>query len=351
MIRSITIAEGLARRQDNFLLLRIIAAIMVIYGHSFHIAPNGAAKEIFIETGWGIYSGDIAVNIFFIVSGFMVAGSYIRQADLFEFMKARIVRIVPALLVCVLLVAYVVGPLVSVLSSGDYFKNADVFRYVLRNMSFSSDMQFTLPGVFGNHLAKDVVNGSLWTLPAEFRMYVFVAILGAIGLLSHRITLLVILALLFCVGLVAPYNLPLHPEWLRLAGCFSIGILAYAFKDLITISHEGFIAVVFGVYLCRGLDIHLYVLVIALAYFCFWFAYMVRLPNLDRFGDPSYAIYLWGWPIQQLLASALPGTHAIANFLLSSAGAIAIGYVSWYLVEKPCLKLKHVWSKKSPAAQ
>jgi peptidoglycan/LPS O-acetylase OafA/YrhL len=350
MQRSITIAEGLERRQDNFLLLRIIAALLVIYGHSFGIAPHGSSKEVFVAMGWGIYSGDIAVNMFFVISGFMVSGSYIRQPDLFEFMKARLLRIVPGLLACLLVLALVVGPLVTSWLAKDYFHDRSVFDYVIRNMKFASDMNFNLPGVFETNAKRGVVNGSLWTLPAEFRMYVFVAVLGAVGLLERRLALAIVIVLLVITGLVAPYQLPLHPDWLRLAGYFAVGILIFTYKKFLTISHEGFIAVVFATYLCRGLEIHLYVFVFALTYFCFWFAYLIKLPRLDAYGDPSYAIYLWGWPIQQLVAKVMPNAISQVNFAVASVLAIAIGYASWYLVEKPCLRFKYSFSRKSPLA-
>lgn len=349
MARSILVAEGLAKREDNFLLLRVIAALLVIYGHSFHIAPNGSMKEVFVASGWGIYSGDIAVDMFFVISGFMVAGSFIRQPDLWEFMKARILRIVPAYLACLIILSVVLGPLLTSLPIGEYFHHREVWRYVRTNLRFSSEMQFTLPGVFSSN-PHDAVNGSLWTLPGEFRMYVFVAVLGALGILARRALATIVIVGLIVVGLWTPWNLPLHPEWVRLAGYFSLGILVFLFKQEISVSSAGLVAAVFAAYLCRGLDVYGLVFAIALSYFCFWFAYIPRLPRLDAWGDPSYAIYLWGWPSQQILVKLFPGMTSLVNFVLAAVVATALGYISWYLIEKPCLRLKHVLSRKSPAA-
>ena len=53
--------------------------------------PNGTS-DIFLRHGWPMYSGDIAVAMFFVISGFMVSGSYLARADLFEFAKARLLR-------------------------------------------------------------------------------------------------------------------------------------------------------------------------------------------------------------------------------------------------------------------
>jgi peptidoglycan/LPS O-acetylase OafA/YrhL len=350
MAHSISVGEGLERREDNFLLLRIIAALLVIYGHSFAITSHGDVADIFVSAGWRIYSGDIAVNMFFLISGFMVSGSYARQPDLVEFMKARILRIVPAYAACLILLAFVMGPLLSTVPWKQYVHDSATIDYVARNLMFSSDMRFTLPGVFADHPQKGIVNGSLWTLPAEFRMYVFAALLGATGLLLHQRVLLGLIIGLLVVGIFAPYNLPLHPSWLRPAGYFAIGVLIFAFKDEINISTAGFVALAFTAFLCRGLEVYLFVLALAMAYFCFWFAYIPRLPKLDRWGDPSYAIYLWGWPIQQMYVSAFPNMGPHGNCFVSMVTAIMAGYLSWYLVEKPFLRLKRVFSRKSSVA-
>ncbi|UPG86533.1 acyltransferase [Luteibacter aegosomatis] len=347
MGRSISVAEGLAKREDNFLLLRVVAAVLVIYGHSFYLAPHGSAKEVFTASGWGIYSGAIAVDMFFVISGFMVAGSFIRQPDLWEFMKARLLRILPGYLACLLIISMVMGALFTSLPLKEYFRDPDVWAYVRKNLHFSSDMRFSLPGVFATH-PHDAVNGSLWTLPAEFRMYVFVAVLGSLGILARRWLVASVILGLLITGICCPWNLPLHPDWIRLGGYFSLGILIFTFKDEIRISSAGLLSAIFAVYLCRGLDAYGFVFAIALCYFCFWFAYIPRLPRMDAWGDPSYAIYLWGWPIQQMFVHFFPELPSLANFALSSCTAIIFGYLSWYLIEKPCLRLKHVFSRKSP---
>ena len=93
----LTLADHLARRVDNFLWLRIIAAIAVIYGHSFALAAPDGSRDVFLRMNWGYYSGDMAVFIFFVVSGFMVSGSYMARNNLADYLVARLLRIVPSL--------------------------------------------------------------------------------------------------------------------------------------------------------------------------------------------------------------------------------------------------------------
>ncbi|HEY0198048.1 MAG TPA: acyltransferase [Rhodanobacter sp.] len=341
--KRLTIADGLESRKDNFLLLRIIAALLVIYGHSFPLFPGSGEREIFVDQwNWGIYSGDIAIDIFFVVSGFMVSGSYMRRAGLFEFLKARILRIVPALLVCLVISAYMIGPLVTTLNYRDYFSSPDVLSYVWKNLLFSSDMRFTLPGVFERNAYKATVNGSLWTLPAEFRMYVFVAIIGAVGFLQSRRTLTFVLAVLSIIGFMNPGLLPLHPMWVRLAGFFAVGVLVQMYREKIVVGHEPMFALAFMAYLFRGTQLYPYALAIVIIYFCFWFAYRLRLVSIERYGDPSYGAYLWGWPLLQLLAWRFPGMTPHMAFALAGVGALILGYISWHFVERQALRLKFI---------
>jgi len=313
---------------------------MVIYGHSFPLFPGSGEQEIFLANHWGVYSGDIAVDIFFVVSGFMVSGSYIRRAGLLQFMKARILRIVPALLVCLLISAYVIGPLVTTLNLHDYLGSSDTLSYVWRNIQFSSDMQFTLPRVFEANHYKSSINGSLWTLPAEFRMYVLVAIIGAAGLFRYRLTLTLAFAGLSVIAFVNPGLLPLHPMWVRLAGYFSLGILIQLYREQIDVSHEAMFALAFMAFLFRGTQLYPYAFAVALAYFCFWFAYRLKLPSFEAYGDPSYGAYLWGWPLLQLLAWRFPASSPHLAFVIAGLGALLLGYLSWHLVERQALRFK-----------
>ena len=344
-----TIGHYLSRRSDNFLLLRIIAALAVIYGHSFALAQPDGSQDIFVRHGWPRYSGDIAVSMFFVISGFMVSGSYLARADLFEFAKARLLRIVPAFALVLMLCAWVVGPLMTTLPMAEYFRDPAVVTYVSKNLRFGSDMAWQLPGVFEGQV-RDAINGSIWTLPAEMRMYLATAALGVFGLLAHRWLGTVVLLALAWVGAWHPEYVPLHQDWFRLAGFFAIGILAQLHKDVLRVRHAVMLMLVLLVYLSMRTRSMPWLFALALAYFCFWFAY--RTPvwrRLEHWGDPSYGIYLWGWPVQQVLVAKLPAISPWHNFLAAALIATCLGYASWWCLERPMLKLKN-WRPRIPAA-
>jgi peptidoglycan/LPS O-acetylase OafA/YrhL len=339
-VRTTSVHAYLQHRQDNFLLLRILAALAVIYGHSFALARADGSNDVFLRLGWGVYSGELAVNVFFVVSGFMVSGSYLARNDLADYAKARLLRIVPAYVAVLLGCAFVIGPLFTTLPLREYFASSETLNYVLKNLKFSSDMGWTLPGVFeGRHYSS--VNGSLWTLPAEMRMYLFVAALCALGLLrSAGMGSIVVIALL-ALGFLRPELFALHQDWFRLAGFFCLGILVQLNRDKLHVRHSAMIMLVFITYVSARTEAYRYLLSLTIVYFCFWFAY--RTPHwkwLERWGDPSYGIYLWGWPSQQIIVTLLPQARPWQNFVMAALLAIALGYCSWLAIERPALALK-----------
>lgn len=329
-----------SRKMDNFLLLRIIAACMVIYGHSFALTKDVGLMDIFLKYDWGRYSGDLAVSMFFVISGFMVSGSFMGRSNLVEYTKARLLRILPAFIVVLIVSALIIGPLVTHLNTSNYFSNVDTYKYILKNLSFSSNLAWTLPSVFESHKMTSM-NGSLWTLSAEMRMYVFVAVLGALGFLSNRLIATVLIFLLFLAAILNPQLLPLHTGWVKVSGYFCLGILAQLYKEKIEVKHEALLMLVFLTYISRLTESYFFLLAISTAYFCFWFAYRTKHVDLEKYGDPSYGIYLWGWPVQQLTIEIWPEITPWKNCIISLFFAIAMGYLSWHIIERPALSLKH----------
>lgn len=220
--RPFTLADDLALPQDNFLLLRTFAAAAVLYGHSYAMVAERGPPEVFIWMGWGTYSGAMAVDLFFLISGFLVTGSFLRRRNVFEFAWARALRVLPAYAVCLLGCAFVLGAIYTSVPLDDYLKHPAVRDYVLTNLRFNTEMIWNLPGVFTDNPRRDTINGSIWTLPAEVRTYLYVALVGALGILSRRALSNLLLAGLFVLGLLAPHYLAFvpSPAFARLAGFF-----------------------------------------------------------------------------------------------------------------------------------
>jgi len=67
----------------------------------------------------------------------------------------------------------------------------------------------------------------------------------------------------------------------------------------------------------------------------------IPVPPPFRFGDYSYGIYLYGFPIQQTLVLLFPGLRVwYLLFLVSFPITILVAMLSWHCIEKPALKLR-----------
>ncbi len=339
-----TVDTAISTGRNNFNLMRLIAAWLVIYSHSWPITGSAGVDAISALTQ--IKSGGaLAVDVFFLISGFLVAASFQRNA-LREFVLARALRIYPALIVCVLLSVCVLGPLLT--TAPDYWSDQKTWRYLWANASLWR-AQFWLPGVFDT-LPRTAVNGSLWTLPIEGHLYVALTIAGLAGMLAPKRylpawTLAVAAACAFAY-LRAP--LPEHLVYLLWVTVFFItGTLCWVYRQHIPLSIWPMLTLLAAAVALRGTWWFGLVYVPLLTYATFYIALIPKLPVIAR-TDLSYGLYLYGWPMQQL--ALLAGAATVAtNTAVATAFAFACAALSWFLVERPALGWKRrLLAKRSP---
>jgi peptidoglycan/LPS O-acetylase OafA/YrhL len=115
-----TIAALLHGRDNNFNLIRFLAATAVVLDHSFVlVAPERAASAV-IDVA-GLELARVAVDVFFIVSGFLVTRSVLTQPTLVDYTVARVLRLFPALLATTIFIAFLLGPAVTSVPLATYF--------------------------------------------------------------------------------------------------------------------------------------------------------------------------------------------------------------------------------------
>lgn len=131
-------------RDNNFNLIRLLAALAVMVSHSFALALGGGSFEPF-RSSLGMSPGMIAVDVFFATSGFLVTASLLSRRNPIEFIRARGLRIFPGLLVVLALTVFVLGPVFTSLPLSTYFTEWETYRYLVKCLTL-------ITGVWAIHL-------------------------------------------------------------------------------------------------------------------------------------------------------------------------------------------------------
>jgi peptidoglycan/LPS O-acetylase OafA/YrhL len=335
-------------RYPLFDVIRLLAASMVIFSHSFTTTGQREPQPIHfgrLDVTWG----HLGVAIFFVTSGFLVTQSWRRQPEPLRYLAKRALRIWPGLLAVVGLSVFVLGPIATTWSRRAYLTDYHTWGYLLHN-AVMSPITFTLPGVF-RHQPLNGVNGSLWTLPYEVGAYVVLLLLGMTRLLRWWVlaAMTVVLLVLYHLG-ISNKTIALWDTWNglllqnvpRLAVWFVLGALLCEGRRLVVRRHAfaavALVLAVVGIW--WGEDF------IAIPGLAFLVIYVGTLPCepaafVHRLGDPSYGMYLYGFVIQQtLMWSGLVHSHQpMLSFVEGMVLSVIFGYASWHLIERRALRL------------
>lgn len=355
-----TIGARLASRVNNFDFLRLAAAFAVIFSHSYPIRDGSTIAEPYRRLSGYCSLGEVAVAVFFVISGMLVARSFIVDPSPGAFLKKRSLRIFPALIVCVAFCIFVVGPLFKELSFHDYIFNRDTLLFARNAIMWPG--HYDLPGVFEQYRLGDgrcAVNGSLWTLPFEFILYIGVLILGTANLIRRKWCLIIVASALLFEWLVVERIgekigfhdgtwLCNHRTWFealpQLGFMFFCGTLMLLFKDSIVLDWRLFTACLLIVAAGWKTSHGYFLQSVCLPYIVMYVAF-ARVPHLHsaaKWGDFSYGVYLYGYPVQQMLMRPAWGSRIPFPLfiLMSCVGALLLAVLSWHLVEKQAMKWK-----------
>jgi peptidoglycan/LPS O-acetylase OafA/YrhL len=335
------------RQQNNFDFLRVFAALCVTFAHSFnHVYPQ-FTEPLYALSGGRLTFADIGLCIFFSVSGFLIVKSAHQSVSFKNYIWKRLLRIQPMLVLLCLLTVFVLGPLFTVLSTKEYFFNGHTWTY-FRNIMPLFGLQFNLPGVFESFAGEKGVNGSLWTLIVEERLYLLVAVVY-FAVQQKRSVL---------SGVVILFN-----------SAYFTSILRPGFGIPFFEGHALFYAVLFlnaGLYFQwynnSAKQNNWYIMASALLIMASWFLpglhflHVVAVPVLviglatkktmlskaGKYGDFTYGIYIFSFPVQQMLStSAAAGSNPYKLFGLTLLFVLPAAIISWHFVEKKMLLLKN----------
>jgi peptidoglycan/LPS O-acetylase OafA/YrhL len=327
----------------------VLFAAFVVFSHSFALGMGNDELEPLAwmlnrVLGQAITLGELAVDGFFVISGYLIAKSWEKRVSALDYLGKRVRRIYPGFIVAALIGVYLV-PYAAV--NVPNWTHVDLWDFVARTIQLRDKGH---PFAFSSNVYPGVTNGSLWSISYEFWCYIGVAALGIFGMFSRRKLLLV----LFGFSLLAAYLFAITdwrpgggffgkllgypPAWARLLPFYLVGVLAYRYRDLLQYSHAGAITVIAAT-LLLGLVDHSwsFVLPVSWAYLIFYVAFFNKVKPLaaTAYGDCSYGAYLYAFPIQQLCVMAAGGSmHPLLLFMISLPLSLAAGLLSWHLVEK-----------------
>lgn len=331
--------QHLRRETNNFNLIRLAAAVMIILSH----CNAGLIGQLTDNTFGGRTT---AMPVFFFLSGLLVAQSLDNSPSALSFLARRARRLYPAAIFYVLIMACIIGPFVSSYSTSAYFADP-LFRQYLFTASLVQ-IHFLLPGVFSASPLGPVVNTSLWSIPMEIKLYLLLLLTSYLP--KRRLTAfyLLLTATLVAVDLFAyapveeairHHGLPhfvLFP-YTQLPICFLIGVLCYRLRTRILVRNSWLFIICLGYIATNRYQIGFILIPMTVLYFA---THGMRfLHRLTPRPDLSYGLYIWGFPVQQLIILYGKPTNTTL-FPLTLLLTIPIALLSWYIIEKPALRWK-----------
>jgi len=346
-------AAGADRERNNFNMLRLIAASLVILSHGVEL-PTGLAARDWMLQATGRSFAWYGVNIFFVISGYLVYLSWQRRPSLAAFVWARFLRIMPGLFCMLVVSVLILGAAFSSLAFFDFLTHPQTRIYFFGSLSIVF-VKYELPGVF-THNPLSAVNGSLWTLRYEILCYAGVALMGIAHLLADKrksawiLTFCVAVEVCILVGFELigldrdGSRLGMLYELARLGMCFHLGGLYARFDERIRLRLDVLAGAVVATVLSIGTPLFVPVANITIAYAAFWFALVPSgrwIAWMRNAPDYSYGTYIYAFPVQQALIAAIPGVSPVTVILGGLGVTLLFAALSWHLVERPMLQLKN----------
>jgi peptidoglycan/LPS O-acetylase OafA/YrhL len=338
-----TLAAVFDPRANGLNFVRLVLAGSVIVCHAYALSGD--------EIAWAPLRrivADVGVDGFFAISGFLIVSSWMRTPDWRRYLRARVLRIMPAFWMCLIVTAFVIAPLATGVLGPDNF------GYVLRNSALLI-VQHDIAGTPSGVPYEGAWNGSLWTLACEFLCYLGVLFLGLTKLLRFRATLPV----LFLIALAASYATavgvienPVIAQGSRLGLMFMAGALVWQHQHRIPVRGGTVALAIALVAVASFLPSYQILAALPLAYLVLVSGALIRTEKLRLSNDISYGVYIYAFPLQQVLAIAGAYHLGIAAYsAMTALATVPVAAMSWFFVEKPIMRLnKKSLPAWSPAA-
>ncbi len=329
-----SVGEG--HNKNNIDFLRFLGATFVLFSHSFALSGE---NEPLVGS---LTFGGIGVSIFFIMGGYLITKSWERLEDAPQFLWNRFLRLTPGIMGLAIITTFIIGPLVTQIDLTKYFTHPTTYSYFF-NLFFVLEMRraYHLPGVFLTNPLPEAVNGSLWTLPYEIELYFIMAFIGLLKFYKKRISAVFFFGLSLYVNLTTGDALTYNRS--QFALYFFAGSIFYLYREKIHYSKKG---VILALILLTAFGFTPYFQISA--YFLFpylifsaAFAPNKYLNNFSNKGDFSYGLYIYAFPVQQIVVFF--SENQVTGWILFPIAwgiTFSIAFLSWRFIESKALKYK-----------
>jgi peptidoglycan/LPS O-acetylase OafA/YrhL len=318
---------------NSFDALRLLAAYSVLFAHHFDLTKN-AGPSLF-----GVGFGGLGVAVFFALSGYLVAGSYFADPHFGRFMVRRILRIFPGLAVCVLLTVFVAGVWFTTLDIKTYLTDERTWNYL---KTLVLHVKYELPGVFEANPYPKAVNGSLWTIPLEFKCYVVLALVCWV-VRGYRVRIL-LFAVFWGVGFYL-YQSLLKSQKLEFTSLYPLAFCAgvsYRAADVVKrkLAIPVIVLMLISLFLFPQTVNMGHMLLIAVIVVGIGSTIRIHVPQLLQRNDISYGVYLYAFVVQQAVYSTgMHQSYFWGAFMLVVVLTTFFAVLSCRFVEQPMLDL------------
>jgi len=330
---------------NGFQAVRLGLALLVVWFHSYGcLSGTDLSEPLGRWTGGRYFTGTLAVQGFFVLSGFFVSQSWVRSRGTGDYLWKRLLRIWPAFVVALVLSVVVAAPLGAWVLDQPLESVKPTARLLRWPLTLGVP---TVPAAFAGLPRAGELNAPLWTIRWEFLFYLLVPALVAARLFTRPRALMALWAV--AVAALAVYSRGLLPSSMLLHGTllfapfFLAGVLAHACADRLPLPRWLLPAglILLAAAMAAG-ESGRVVTPVAVASVVFGLARLApaRLPLLGA-RDLSYGIYLFAFPLQQLLVALHPGWQPWSLALASIAAVVPVALASWHWIESPALKFKN----------
>lgn len=338
------------RLNNNFDFLRILAALCITFTHSYNLILKKDDEPLMKLTNNHVDFSFIGLSIFFSISGYLITKSAVTSSSFKNYVWKRFLRIQPMLILISILSVFFIGPIFSSLSVQEYFLENATFTY-FRNVIPLFGIQFTLPQVFTQNIADIGVNGSLWTLIVEERLYLLLGLIFLFKSYAKKIMffLVIILNVIYVLhSIFFKQNLIEYLNntnvfyaliFLNAGFFFILGIDFFKYSKSILI----FLGVIFLLVLSLFSTLEKSIQIILLPLIVIMIGHLRVFTNkAGKYGDFTYGIYAFSFPVQQILiVTKIVTDNPLHLFLLTLLIVIPIAIFTWHFMEKKMIALKN----------